>query len=88
MIQSTFFKFEFRVKCEWFVFEMLLLIKHDFYNFAKIDSSHLLITIMKNIVRILKVLNNIFFEVKIQKKDHYNKYINYFKNESIKEKTD
>ncbi len=35
--------------------------KTQFYNFAKIDSSYLLIIIVKNIVKVLKISNNIFF---------------------------
>jgi hypothetical protein len=36
--------------------------KTRFCDLAKIDSNHLLITIMKNTVKILKIPNNIFFE--------------------------
>ncbi len=41
---------------------------------------------MKNIVKILKILNNIFFEIVIQKKNDRDEYINHLKNESIKKK--
>ncbi len=62
--------------------------KTRFYDFAEIDSSHLLITVMKDIVKVLKVSNNIFFEVMIQKKNNRNEYVDHLENESIKEKTD
>ncbi len=62
--------------------------KTRFYNFAKIDSNHLLITIMKNIVKVLKISNNIFFEVVIQKKNDRDEYVNHLKNESVKKEVD
>ncbi len=62
--------------------------KTRFYNFAKIDLSHLLIIIMKNIVKILKISNNIFFEVVIQKINNCDKYINHLKNKSIEKKVE
>ncbi len=62
--------------------------KTRFYDFAKIDSSHLLITVMKNTVKILKVSNNIFFEMMIQKKNDHNEYVDYLKNESVKKEVD
>jgi hypothetical protein len=62
--------------------------KTQFYDSAKIDSSHSLITVVKNIVKVLKVFNNIFFEVVIQKKNNRDEYVNHLKNESIEENAD
>jgi hypothetical protein len=59
--------------------------KTQFYDSAKINSIQLLITIMKDIVKILKISNNIFFEVVIQKKNDHDEYIDHIENESIKE---
>ncbi len=61
--------------------------KTRFYDFAKIDSSHLLITIKKDTVKILKISNNIFFEIMIQKKDDRDKYVDHLKNESVEKET-
>jgi hypothetical protein len=60
--------------------------KTRFYDSAKIDSSHLLITVMKDIVKILKVANNIFFEVVIQKKNDRDEYVDHLEDESVKKK--
>ncbi len=62
--------------------------KTRFYDFAKIDSSHLLITVMKNTVKILKNSNNIFFEVVIQKKHDRDEYVDHIENEAIKKEID
>jgi hypothetical protein len=62
--------------------------KTRFYDSAEIDSSHLLITIVKNIVKVLKVSNNIFFEVMIQKKNDCDEYVDHLKNESVEEEAD
>ncbi len=62
--------------------------KTQFYDSAKIDSSHLLITVVKNTLKILKVSNNIFFEVIIQKKIDHDEYINHLKDESIEKVVD
>jgi hypothetical protein len=43
---------------------------------------------MKNTVKILKVLNNIFFEIMIQKKNNRDEYVDHLKNESIKKEVD
>jgi hypothetical protein len=57
--------------------------KTQFYDFVKTDSSYLLITIVKDIVKVLKISNNIFFEVMIQKKDDRDEYVDHIENESI-----
>ncbi len=62
--------------------------KTRFYDFAKIDSSHLLITVVKDTVKILKISNNIFFEVMIQKKDDHDEYVDHLEDESIKKEID
>ncbi len=62
--------------------------KTRFYDFAEIYSSYLLIIIMKDTVKVLKVSNNIFFEVVIQKKNDRDEYIDHLKDESVNEKTD
>ncbi len=62
--------------------------KTRFYDLAKIDSSHLLITIMKNIVKILKISNNIFFEIMIQNKNDRDEYVDHLKDESVKKEVD
>ncbi len=54
-----------------------------FHDFAKLDSKHLLIINMKNKLKILKILNNIFFEMIIEENDEVNQIIDYLKNESI-----
>ncbi len=41
--------------------------KMFFYDFAKLDSKHLLIINVKNTLKILNISNNIFFEVIIKK---------------------
>ncbi len=62
--------------------------KTRFYDSAEIDSSHLLITIMKNTVKVLKVSNNIFFEVMIQKKNDRDEYVDHLEDESVEKKVD
>ncbi len=62
--------------------------KTRFYDSAEIDSNHLLITIMKDTVKVLKVSNNIFFEVMIQKKNDRDEYVNHLENESVKKEID
>jgi hypothetical protein len=65
---------------------MLISIKHTFIILQKIDLNHLLITIMKNIVKILKIVNKIFFEIVIQRKSDCDEYVDYIENESIEKK--
>jgi hypothetical protein len=62
--------------------------KTRFYNLAEIDSSHLLITVIKNIMKILKISNNIFFEIVIPKKNDRDEYVDHLKNESVEKKAD
>jgi hypothetical protein len=54
-----------------------------FYDFANFDSRHLLIINVKDTLKILKVSNNIFFEVIIKKNDEVDQMINHLKDESI-----
>ncbi len=54
-----------------------------FYDLAKLDSRHLLITSVKDTLEILKVSNNIFFEVIIEKNDEADQMIDHLKDESI-----
>jgi hypothetical protein len=53
-----------------------------FYDFAKLDSKHLLITSVKNTLEIIEISNNIFFEVIIEK-DENNLSIDHLENKSI-----
>jgi hypothetical protein len=62
--------------------------KTRFYDSAEIDSSHLLITVVKDTVKVLKVSNNIFFEVVIQKKNDRDEYVDHLENESVEKKID
>ncbi len=43
---------------------------------------------MKDIVKVLRVSNNIFFEVVIQKKNNRDEYVDHLKNESIEKEID
>jgi hypothetical protein len=52
-----------------------------FYDFAKLDSKHLLITSVKETLEILKVSNNIFFEMIIENENDLS--IDHLKDESI-----
>jgi hypothetical protein len=61
----------------------VLFDKTFFYNFAKLDSKHLLIISVKNTLEILEISDNIFFEMIIEKDDEINQMIDYLKNESI-----
>jgi hypothetical protein len=54
-----------------------------FYDFAKLDSRHLLIISVKNTLKILEVSDNIFFEVIIEKDDETDQMIDHLKDESI-----
>ncbi len=54
-----------------------------FYDFAKLDSRHLLITSVKNTLEILKISNNILFEMIIEKDDEADQMIDHRKDESI-----
>jgi hypothetical protein len=61
----------------------VLFDKTLFYDFAKLDSKHLLIINVKNTLEILEVSNNIIFEMIIEKNDEKNQMINHLKDESI-----
>ncbi len=61
----------------------VLFNKTFFYDLAKLDSKHLLILNVKNTLEILKVLNNTFFEIIIEKDDELDQMINHLKDESI-----
>jgi hypothetical protein len=52
-----------------------------FYDFAKLDFKHLLIINVKKTLKILKALNNIFFELIIEDKNDLS--IDHLENESI-----
>jgi hypothetical protein len=54
-----------------------------FYDFAKLDSRHLLIISVKDTLEILEVSNNIFFEMIIEKNNEIDQMIDHLKNESI-----
>jgi hypothetical protein len=54
-----------------------------FYDLAKFDSRHLLIINVKNTLEILKVSNNIFFEMIIEKNDEIDQMIDHLEDESI-----
>ncbi len=54
-----------------------------FYDLAKLDSRHLLITNVKNTLKILKISNNIFFEMIIEKENENDLSIDHLKDESI-----
>ncbi len=54
-----------------------------FYDLAKLDSRHLLITSVKDTLEILKISNNIFFEVIIEKNDEIDQMIDHLEDESI-----
>ncbi len=54
-----------------------------FYDSAKLDSRHLLITSVKDTLEILEVSNNIFFEMIIEKDDETDQMIDHLEDESI-----
>jgi hypothetical protein len=54
-----------------------------FYDLAKFDSRHLLIISVEDTLEILKVSNNFFFEMIIEKNDEIDQMINHLENESI-----
>ncbi len=61
----------------------VLFDKTLFYDFAKLDSRHLLIISIKDTLEILKISNNIFFEVIIEKNDEIDQMIDHLEDESI-----
>ncbi len=54
-----------------------------FYDLAKLDSRHLLIINVKDTLKILKVSDNIFFEMIIEKDNEIDQMIDHLKDESI-----
>ncbi len=60
----------------------VLFDKTLFYDFAEIDSRHLLITSMKETLEVIKISNNIFFEVIIEKDNEADQTIDHLKDES------
>jgi hypothetical protein len=60
----------------------VLFDKTLFYDLAKLDSKHLLIINVKNTLKVLKISNNIFFEMIIEKNEN-NLSIDHLKNKSI-----
>ncbi len=60
----------------------VLFDKTLFYDFAKLDSKHLLITSVKNTLKIIEISNNIFFEMIIEE-DENDLSIDHLEDESI-----
>ncbi len=60
----------------------VLFDKTLFYDFAKLDSKHLLITSVKDTLEILEVSDNIFFEMIIEKDDEIDQMIDHLEDES------
>jgi hypothetical protein len=54
-----------------------------FYDFAKLDSKHLLIISVKETLKVIEISDNIFFEVIIEKNDETDQTIDHLKDESI-----
>jgi hypothetical protein len=63
--------------------EIVLFDKTLFYDLAKLDSRHLLIISVKDTLEILKISNNIFFEMIIEKDDETDQMIDHLEDESI-----
>jgi hypothetical protein len=61
----------------------VLFDKTLFYDLAELDSKHLLIINVKDTLEILKISDNIFFEMIIEKDDEIDQMIDHLKNESI-----
>jgi hypothetical protein len=61
----------------------VLFDKTLFYDFAKLDSKHLLIISVKNTLKVIEISNNIFFEVIIEKENEINQMIDHLEDESI-----
>ncbi len=53
-----------------------------FYDFAKLDSKHLLITNVKNTLKVIEISNNIFFEMIVEENEN-DLSIDHLKDESI-----
>jgi hypothetical protein len=54
-----------------------------FYDFAELDSKHLLITSVKKTLKVIEISNNIFFEMIIEKDDEVDQTIDHLEDESI-----
>jgi hypothetical protein len=54
-----------------------------FYDLAKLDSKHLLIISVKETLKVIKISNNIFFEMIIEKNDEIDQTIDHLEDESI-----
>ncbi len=54
-----------------------------FYDLAKLDSRHLLIINVKETLKIIKISNNIFFEMIIEKENETDQMIDHLEDESI-----
>ncbi len=61
----------------------VLFDKTLFYDFAELDSEHLLIINVKETLEVIKISNNIFFKMIIEKDDEIDQTINHLKDESI-----
>jgi hypothetical protein len=61
----------------------VLFDKTFFYDLAKLDSKHLLIINVKETLKVIKISNNIFFEVIIEKNDEIDQTIDHLENKSI-----
>ncbi len=61
----------------------VLFDKTLFYDFAKLDSKHLLITSVKDTLKIIEISNNIFFEMIIEKENETDQMIDHLEDESI-----
>jgi hypothetical protein len=61
----------------------VLFDKTLFYDFAELDSKHLLITSVKNTLKVIEISNNIFFKVIIEKKNEVDQMIDHLEDESI-----
>jgi hypothetical protein len=61
----------------------VLFDKTLFYDFAELDSKHLLIISVKNTLKVIEISNNVFFEVIIEKKNEADQMIDHLEDESI-----
>ncbi len=61
----------------------VLFDKTLFYDFAKLDSKHLLIINVKETLKIIEISDNIFFEMIIEKDDETDQTIDHLEDESI-----
>jgi hypothetical protein len=61
----------------------VLFDKTLFYDLAELDSKHLLITSVKNTLKVIEISDNIFFEMIIEKENETDQMIDHLKDESI-----